>query len=72
MAPVDAAGVERLGSPLEHLDELRVDGEALGHVDELLRELSQSPGGDARLDGLLRGDGRAFTVSRGLQPWSSK
>src|SRR5215204_6479257 len=72
MAPVDAARVERLGSPLEHLDELRVDGEALGHVDELRRELSQTFGRDARLDGRFGGDRSALTVSRGLLLWSGE
>ena len=53
LAPVDAALVERFDSPLEHLHELRVDGEPFGDADELVLELAEPLGRDARLDRAL-------------------
>ena len=62
LAPVDAAGVERLGSPLEHLHELRIDGETLRHVDELGLQLAQPFCGHTGLDRGLGGDRRVLAV----------
>ena len=71
LAPVDAAGVERLDPPLEHLHELRVDGEALRHVDELGRELSEPVFRDAGGDVCFRRGWGAFAVCRlGRRKWS--
>ena len=39
--------VERLGSPFEHADELRIDGEALGNADELCRSSRRRSAGTA-------------------------
>ena len=39
LAPVDPALLERLSATVELLRELRVNGEALGHSDELAVEL---------------------------------
>src|SRR5262245_8158953 len=55
VAPVDAARVERVDPSFEHLLELRVDDEALGNANELLGQLPETLGRDARLDGGLRG-----------------
>jgi hypothetical protein len=50
LAPIDASLVERFHSPFEHLHELRIDREAIRDADELVLELAQPLGGDARFD----------------------
>ena len=50
LAPVDPALVERAAPALELLRELRVDGEAVGHAQQLLVQLAQPLGGDGRHD----------------------
>ena len=51
LRPVDAALLaERVPAALELLHELRVDREALGHVEQLLVQLPQPVGGNGRVD----------------------
>ena len=60
MRPRDAAvGAHRLAPVLERAHELRVDGEAVGHAQQLLVELAQAVGVDGRRD---VGRGRAVEL----------
>src|SRR5262245_51291238 len=64
LSPVDAALVEGFDSPLEHLHELRIDRESFRDADELVLELAEAFGGDARLDRGLGARRRALAARR--------
>src|SRR5262245_64958231 len=57
VTPVDTAFVERVVAALELARELRMDGEPLGHAEQLSAELAEPVGGHARVD-------RARSVAR--------